>query len=136
PGGPDHQAPARVDRGPGHRVARPYLDRDGFTGEHGDVDRGGALFDDPVGGDLLPRADHEPVAHLEVGHGQPDLPAVAEHGHVLGPEVEERAERGAGAAPGPELEVPSGEDERGDPGGDLQVDVAGAAVAGDGELEA
>jgi hypothetical protein len=42
------------------------LDRSRLTGQHRAVDRGGALLDDAVGGDLLPRADHEHVADGEV----------------------------------------------------------------------
>ena len=50
----------------------------------------------------------------------------------LAPELEQRPQRGAGAALGPRLEVAAGQDERGDAGGDLEVDVAGAVAARDG----
>ena len=51
------------------------------------------------------------------------LDAVAEHGDVLGAQLQQGAQRGAGAALGPGLEVAAGEDEHGDRRGDLQVDL-------------
>ena len=133
PGGPDDQPAAGVDGRADDRVAGADLDRHGLAGEHGGVDRGGALLDHAVGGDLLARADHEPVADGELLDRDPLLGAVAQHRDVLGAQLEQRAQRGAGAALGAGLEVAAGQDEHGDPGGDLQVDVAGAAVALDRE---
>jgi hypothetical protein len=52
------------------------------------------------------------------------LAAVAQHGDVLGAEVEQGPQRRAGPALGPRLEVAAGEDERGDRRRDLEVDVA------------
>ncbi len=63
------------------------------------------------------------------------LAVVAEQGDVLRAELEQRAERGAGAALGPGLEVPAGEDERGDDGRHLEVDLVGTGAAVDDQLE-
>ena len=49
-------------------------------------------------------------------------------GDVLGAELEQGPQRGAGAALGAGLEVAAGEDERRHAGGDLEVDQAGAHV--------
>ena len=53
-------------------------------------------------------------------------PSLVEHGDVLGAELEQCAQRGAGAALGAGLEVATGEDERDDRRGDLEVDLVGA----------
>ena len=55
--------------------------------------------------------------------GTRSLDAVAEHRHVLGTELEQRLQGGARTALGPGLEVAPGEDEHGDPGRDLEVDL-------------
>ena len=96
-----------------------------LAGEQRGVDGRGALDDDAVGGDLLAGADDEAVADGELVDRDPHLGAVAEHGDVLGAELEQGPQGGAGAALGPGLEVAAGEDEHGDAGGDLEVDLAG-----------
>ncbi len=123
-GGADEQAAAGVDGRAGDRVAGPYLDRDRFAGEHRGVDRGGTLLDHAVGGDLLAGPYDESVARGKLVAGDADLDAVAQHGDVLGAELQQGPQRGAGAALGAGLEVAPGQDERGHPGGGLQVDVA------------
>ena len=135
-GGADDDAAAGVDGGAGDVVAGGDLDRDALAGEQGGVDGRAAVLDDPVGGDLLAGADHEPVADGELVDRDPDLDVVAEHGDVLGAELEERLQRGAGAALGAGLEVAAGEDEHGDAGGDLEVDLVLAAAAFDAQVEA
>ena len=135
PGGAHDQPAARVDGGADDRVAGPDLDRHGLAGEHRGVDRRGALVDDAVGGDLLAGPHDEPVADGQLLGRDPHLGAVAQHGDVLGAELEQRPQRGAGPALGAGLEVAAGQDERGDAGGDLEVDVAGAVARGDGQLE-
>ena len=87
-------------------------------------------LDDAVGGDLLARADDEAVADGELVDRDALLDAVAEDGDVLGAELEQRLQGGAGASLGPGLEVAPGEDERRDAGGDLEVDQAGAHLRG------
>ena len=123
PGRLDDEAAAGVDRRAGDRVAGADLDRHGLAGEQRGVDRRRAVVDDAVGGDLLARAHDEAVADGELVDRDARLVAVAEHGDVLGAELEQRAQGGAGAALGPGLEVAAGEDEHGDAGGDLEVDL-------------
>src|SRR5690606_4182213 len=135
PGGRDAQPPAGVDGGAGDGVPDGDLDRDGLAGQHGRVDGGGALGDRAVGGDLLAGPDQEAVAHGELPDRDLFLPAVAQHGDVLGAQLHQRPQGGPGAALGTGLEVAPGQDERGHPGGGLQVDVGGAVAAGDGQLE-
>ena len=89
-----------------------------------------------VGGDLLAGADDEPVADGEVADRDADLVAVAEDGHVLGAEVEQGAQRGAGGALGAGLEVAAGEDEHDDDAGHLEVQLGLAGAAFEGEREA
>ena len=68
----------------------------------------------------------------------PDLPTRRrpQHGDVLGAQLEQRTQRGAGAALGAGLEVAAGEEERGDAGGDLEVEGPapsdGATVSANG----
>ena len=73
PGGAHEQAPAGVDGGADHGIARADLDADGLPGEHGRVDRGRAGDDDAVGGDLLPGTDDELVTDDELCDGDPGL---------------------------------------------------------------
>ena len=83
-----------------------------------------ALLDDAVGGDLLARADDEAIADRELLDRHPALGAVgAEQRHVLRAELEQRRQRGAGAALGARLEVAPGEQEDRHRGGDLQVEL-------------
>ena len=103
------------------------LDRDRLAGEHAHVDGAGALLDDAVGGDLLARADDEAVADGELLDGDAALGAVGvEDRDVLGAELEQRLQRGAGAALGLGLEVAPGEQEGGDDARRLEVDLVGA----------
>ena len=110
-------------------VAGADLDRHGLAGEQRGVDRRRALLDDAVGGHLLAGAHDEAVADGELVDRDALLGAVAEHGDVLGAELEQRLQGGAGASLGPGLEVAAGEDERRHAGGDLEVDQARAHVA-------
>ena len=67
PGGADHQAAADVHAAAGHRVALADLGRHRLAGQHRRVKRGAAGDDDAIGGDLLPRPDHELVADARAG---------------------------------------------------------------------
>ena len=71
PGGPHDQPAAHVHRGPRHRVAGPDLGGHRLAGDKRRVDRRGALGDDAVGGDLLPRADHEQLPGAPVQRRAP-----------------------------------------------------------------
>ena len=131
------EAAAGVDGGAGDGVAGADLDGHGLAGEERRVDGRGALLDDAVGGDLLAGAHDEPVADGELVDRDADLVAVAEDGDVLGAQLEQGPQGGAGAALGPGFEVAAGEDEHGDAGGDLEVDLATApAPRSSGEREA
>ena len=82
-------------------------------------------IDHAVGGDLLAGPDHEHGRRPRAGRpGSASRAPSRSTGDVLGAELEQRPQRGAGPALGAGLEVAAGEDERGDPGGGLQVDVA------------
>ena len=135
-GGPDDEAAAGVDGGAGDGVAGADLDGDGFAGEERGVDGGGAFFDDPVGGDLLAGADDEQVADGEVADRDADLVAVAEDGDVLGAQVEQGSQGGAGGALGAGFEVAAGEDEHDDDAGHFEVQLGLAGAALEGEREA
>ena len=110
-------------------VAGTDLDGHGLTGEQRRVDGRGAVDDGPVGGHLLARAHDEAVADGELVDRDAGLDAVAEHGDVLGTELEQRLQGGAGAALGPGLEVAPGEDEHGDAGRHLEVDLRAPVAA-------
>ena len=111
------------------------LDRDRLAGEHAHVDGGVAVLDDAVGGDLLAGPHDEAVADLQLLDGHAALGAVVvEERDVLGAELEQRLQRGAGAALGARLEVAAGEDEGGDDRRRLEVDLVRAAARGRDEL--
>ena len=70
-------------------------------------------LDDAVGGDLLAGPDDEPVADGELlDRDRASSRAVAQHGDVLGAELEQGPQGGAGAALGAGLEVAAGQEEQ------------------------
>ena len=88
------------------------------------VDRRHAVLHDAVGGDLLARADHEPVAHGELVDRDAALAAVSvDDGDVLGSQLQQRPQGGARPAFGPGLEVAAGEQEHRHHRRHLQVEV-------------
>ena len=112
------------------------LDRHGLAGQHRGVDGRGALDDrrrrwrsSRRGGRRSGR--RRPARRPGCARSTPPRRT----GDLLGAELQQRPQRGAGLALGAGLEVAAGEDERGDPGGGLEVDVRGAVGAGDGQLE-
>ncbi len=130
PGGPHDEPSAGVHGRAGHRVARADLDRDRLAGEQAGVHRGRALLDHAVGGDLLAGPDHEPVADGQLlDRERATSTPSAQHGDILGAEVEQGPQRGTGAPLGAGLEVPAEQDERGDAGGDLEVDAPAVRLA-------
>ena len=84
----------------------------GFAGQHRLVDRRLALDDDAVGGDLLAGPDDEQVADLQLVDRDEDLLPVAQHARLLGPELEQLADRLDAAALGARLEVAAEQDQR------------------------
>ena len=137
PRGPDHEPPAGVDRGAGDVVAGLLLDRHGLAGQQRLVDRASTLLDDPVGRDLLAGAHDEAVAGLELLDRDAALGAGGiEPGDVLGAQLEQPGQRGAGAPLGARLEVPAGEDEHRHRARHLEVDLVGATAALGDEVEA
>ena len=75
------------------------------------------------------------ILHRDAGLHTPAINTPAKHGDVLGAQLQQRTQRGAGAAPGAGLHVAAGEEERGDAGGDLQVEGRGAVGRHDGQRE-
>ncbi len=116
---------APVTRSPG-----PTSTGHGLAGEHRLVHGAAALDDDAVGGDGLARADDEQVAAGELRDRDALLAggagAVAEHRDVLGAQVEQGPQGGAGAALGAGLEPAADEHGGRDDGGDLEVDLVAA----------
>ena len=108
---------------PATRVPDGDVDGNGLAREHRLVHRGLTLDDDAVGRDLLSWTDDEEVAGDELPDRQRDLDPVSQHPCLLRAELEQRADRRARAAPRACLEVATEQDERGDDGRDLEVDV-------------
>ena len=136
PGGPHDEPAAGVDRGADDGVADADLDRHRLAGEHRGVDGGGALDDDAVGGDLLAGADDEPRRRPRAR--RPGT-RVSTPSRSTATSLAPSSSRARSAAParrfGAGLEVAAGQDEGGDAGRGLEVDVAGAVGALDGQLE-
>ena len=98
-GGSHGQHAAGVHRGAGHRIADRLLDGHRLAGEHGLVDRAGAVDHLAVGGDLLARADAQQVADHYLLDRHHDLLAVAHHAGP--PWRPARAGPGSPGRPGP-----------------------------------
>jgi hypothetical protein len=80
------------------------------------------LLHDAVGRDLLARAYDEPLPDGELLDRDAGLaPAVVENGDILGAELEQRLQRGAGAALGARLEEAAQQNEGGHDGRDFEV---------------
>ena len=110
-----HQTAGQDDGAAGHAVTRGCVDGDRFSGHHAPVDGGLAGQNLTVGGNPLPRPHHETLAGLQQAGRDPLLGVVvAEHAHVLGPGRGQIPHGLTGAAPGPGLVQPPGQQERGD----------------------
>src|SRR5262249_19583292 len=115
--GPHHEAALSIHRAAHDLVARRLLDRDRFARDHGFVDRALAADGGAVDGDLLAGPDAEAIADHDVVDRYVVLDAaVAEAARRLRREGEQRADRGARAAPRAELEDLAEQDEGGDDG--------------------
>ena len=80
------------------------LDRDGFAGDHRFVNDAAAVKDNAVDGSLFSRPDTQAIAGLHPFERDVVLAAVgAEQARGLRAQVEQGADRGAGAAAGTEL---------------------------------
>jgi hypothetical protein len=106
-------APATVSR----RSSRPAR----LAGQHRLVDGGGAVDDLAVDRDLLAGADPQEVADHDLLDRDLDLGAVPDDAGGLGPELEQRTHRRAGAALRAGLEVPAEHEEGDDQRGGLEV---------------
>jgi hypothetical protein len=95
-----------VDGGARHRVARLLVDRHRLAGEHGLVDRGGAVDHHGVDGDLLARPHPEQVSDPDLVHRDHALGAAVDQPGLLGPQLQHRADRTGRPALGAGLEVP------------------------------
>ena len=140
-GGAHDQAPAHVDRGADHGIAGRDLDGHGLARD----DRRRRpprcpTTTTPSVAIFSPgrTTNWSPTRRSPIGMRISTVPAgvAAQHRDVLRPELEQCAQRGAGAALGAHLEVAAGEHEHRDARGDLEVDVAGAVAGRDRPLEA
>ena len=112
-----------VDRAADDAVAGVLLGRHRLAGDHRLVDRALALDDDAVDRDLLAGADPEPVADRDPRERDVLLDAVvADAAGGRRGQAEERADRGAGAAAGAQLEHLADQDQRDDRRRRLEVD--------------
>ena len=93
-------------------------------------------LDDAVGGDLLARPDDEEIADAQLLHGHASFLALgADDGDVLRAELEQRLQRGAGAALRARLEVAAQQDQDDDDRRHLEVDLAAARARAERQLE-
>ena len=135
-GGADDEPARDVDGRADRLVARTDLDRHALASQERGVDGGRARLDHTVGGDLLAWPDNEEVADLQrLDRDAPLLAVGAEHGDVLRAQLEQRLQRGAGAALRARLEVATHQDQDDDDRGDLEVDLTAAGARPERELE-
>ena len=135
PGGPHDEAAAGVDGGAGDRVAGPTS-----TGTGSPVSSEASMAEVPSS--TMPSVatfspgrttNRSPTASCSIGM-RTSVPS-REDGDVLGAQVEQRPQGGAGAALGAGFEVAAGEDERRDDGGHLEVELVCAGAAFEGEVK-
>ncbi len=117
----DDEATRGVDRRPGDRGTHPHLDGNRLAREHRLVDGGRPLHHDPVCRDLLTGPDDEPLADDELVDRHEHLDTVTQDVRLLRSQLEERADRLAGAAARAGLQVAPDEDQRRDHGTGLEV---------------
>ena len=118
------QSPTDVEGCTDDVVAGPDLDGHRLTGQHGRVDGRRAGDDNAVGRDLLAGSHHKHIVDRELADGNPFFGrTVPHHGDILGAQVQQGPQRRAGLSLRPRLEIAAGEDEGGDCGGDLEVQM-------------
>ena len=132
-GGAHDEPAAHVHAPADHGVALGDLDGHRLAGEHARVDGRGTLDDDTVGRDLLAGPDDEAVADHDLLDRHAHLAAAAHDRRLRRGQPHQRVQRGPGAPAGACLRVAAGEHERGDPGGDLEVQVRLATRGGQGD---
>ena len=93
-------------------VARAHGHRLGLAGEEREPHLARAVGDDAVGGELLARADVDPVARGERLDGDGDQPLALDAAGGAGHRGHERGGRVRGAAPPARLEQPAHEEQR------------------------
>ena len=120
-----HDSAVERHRAAEYRVADTHIDGLGLAGHHAPVDRGLPDDDLAVGRDGLAWADDESVADGELRDRSSLLAAAGvEDRGVPCSDRGQRPQRIAAALPGPRLEVATREQERGHPGGHIEVDAA------------
>ena len=113
-------------------IRSPACFRDGhrLAGDHRFVDGGLALLDDAVDGDRVAGTDAQPIAHLDLVERHVFFPTIrANAPRPLGRQLQERADRGAGAAARAQLQHLSEQHQRHDHRGGLEVDGHAAVVS-------
>ncbi len=86
-----------VERAGQDAAAGLALERRGFAGEHGFVDRGAAFDDGCVDGEALPGKDNDTVAGSHLVEGHDGLDAVDDAARSDGTQARKRVERGESA---------------------------------------
>ena len=120
----DDQTATGVERGSDDSIARLLLDRDGLTGDHGLVDRAGAVQHHTVDRDLFSRPHAQPItdAHLVERDVALSLVALQASGG-LRRQTQQGLDGCAGAAARPKLEHLAEQDQRHDGRSSLEVDA-------------
>jgi hypothetical protein len=107
------------------------VDGQALAGHHRLIDLAVAVLDDAVGGDLGPRPDQQQVSDLDLGGGDLDRLAVADHQRPGWGEVQQGADGVVGAAAGAHLEPVAQQHERGQHRGGLVEHLAATAHGDD-----
>ena len=124
------QRTVAVERAADQPAALDLFDRQRLAGDHRFVDRGAALDDDAVDRNAVARADAQPIADLHRVERDVGLGAVGgDPPRRLRREVEQGADRRAGALARPELEHLPEEHQRDDDARRLEIDRHRAAMA-------
>ena len=119
-----NQGSGAVDGGSGNLVAFGFFNRHGFAGDHGLVDRGIALDDDPVhrkfvtGNDAYQIADPDRLdRHFFL------RPVFVYPQGRIGRQIQHRLDRAAGFFPCPQFEYLAQQDQHDDHGGGFEIEA-------------
>ena len=119
-----HEASGSVDGAADYLGVGGLLDRNGFAADHGLIDGAAAFDHDSVRRNLFAGADAKPVAYLNRAQVDIALGSVCgDTSRGLRSQSEQRSDRAAGLAAGPQFQHLTEEDEHGDDRRRLKVEA-------------
>src|SRR5207248_1668502 len=116
-----------VHRATDHASALSFFEGHRFTGDHGFIDGTAAFEDDSVNWNFLARTNTKMITGVNPVERNVLLGAVAEHASSTWRQIEQRADRGSGAAAGAKLKHLPDQNQSDDRGGGFEVNCGPTA---------